>query len=211
MPNFSTSAAIGGNGDKMALNRFFPEFVDYPLPGRMRVKQRFLRRKSLRIRRRKAFGPDRAFCRTPMMSKASALATKCVSRPDAKGLSARTARRGPKSEPPMPMLTIGAERLAGRAFPFSAAHVVDKSGDALLRRANLRHDVEPIDQKGRIVLTAQGSVQDGAIFGRVDFVSGKHARAPILNLLLSRKREQKRQGLISHVLKGVIKPQAAAS
>jgi len=81
--------------------------------------------------------------------------------------------------------------------------------DAVLRGANFRHDVEAVDQHGGIVEMAQGGMENGAIFGRVDFFSGEHARAPIRDFLLFGQREQEGERFVRYILKGVIEAQAA--
>ena len=116
------------------------------------------------------------------MSAPSTLDTKWLrSNGGENGDNARVAIAGPRSEPPMPILmtsVIGWPR-APRTRPSRTSAA--KWSIFSRVRDDVRHDVVSIDQDRRAGEIAQCGVQDGAVLGDVDFLSGEHRVTPGLD------------------------------
>ena len=122
----------------------------------------------------------------------------------AKGDRARAAMAGPRSDPPMPILTMSVKTLAQRAANPALAHVAGESGDFFALRLDRRHDVLAIDQHRLAGKIAQGHVQGRAVFSGVDFFAGEQGVAPLLEFCCAGKVEQMAQRRLGQAIFRII-------
>ena len=71
-----------------------------------------------------------------------------------------------------------ADPLAGVALPLTAADPIGEVGHLVEHGVDLRHHVLAVDDDGYPFRRTQCHVQDGAIFGDVDFLAAKHRVDP---------------------------------
>ncbi len=130
----------------------------------------------------------------------STLETKCARRPVAGVGRERLGQTisGPRSEPPMPMLTMSVIRLPVwpchaplRTRSVNAAHARQHAVD-------VGHDVRAVDQDRPVAAVAQRDVQDGAVLGVVDLLRPRTSwRAS------SRRRRARARSNSSRMVSGV--------
>ena len=82
------------------------------------------------------------------------------------------------------------DRLAGGTADRAGADTVGVAAHGVEHGANLRHDVGAIDADRPVGPVAQGDVQHGAVFGRVDARAGKHGVAALLDAGRFRERSE---------------------
>ena len=108
--------------------------------------------------------------------------TKCVRGPSWYGASASAAIAGPRSEPPMPILTMSVIFLpvAPRALPERTASA--NADMASSTGMNLGHDIVAVDGEALALGRPQRDMQHRAVLGDVDLVAGEHRVAPALDV-----------------------------
>ena len=94
----------------------------------------------------------------------------------AKGPSARAAIAGPRSEPPMPMLTTSVIGWPSGAAQAPFAHVGGEFEHLGALGLDVGHDVVAFHENRLAGEIAQRGVQGGAPFGRIDALAAEHAR-----------------------------------
>src|SRR5712691_6506138 len=135
----------------------------------------------------------------------STLETKCARNPSGQAQRiASQAITGPRSEPPMPMLTMSEIRLPVSPFHSPLRRRPVKSRQ---HRVDLRHDVLAVDEDRFPRAVAQRHVQDRAILGAVDLLAREHPIAPGLHLRLPRQQKEKAHGLLGDAVLGDIDEQ----
>ena len=93
--------------------------------------------------------------------------------------SASYAITGPRSEPPIPMLTTLRMRLAGVALPVARADAVGEGGHAVEHLVHLGDDVDAVDDERRALRHPQRHVQHRAVLGDVDVLAAEHRVAAL--------------------------------
>ena len=104
---------------------------------------------------------------------------------------------GPRSEPPMPMLTTAADRLAGVALPLAASG--PRSQNAAIRSSTACTSgttFSPSTSIDRVARRPQRDVQHRALLGDVDLVAAEHRLARSATPACLGQREQQPQRLV---------------
>ncbi len=111
---------------------------------------------------------------------------------------------GPRSDPPMPMLTM--LRIGLPVWPLQSpdADPVGEGGHAVEDLVHLVHDVDAVDDERRPFRHAERDVEDRAVLGHVDAVAGEHHVAALLELGLSGELEEQRERLVGDAVLGVV-------
>ena len=112
---------------------------------------------------------------------------------------------GPRSEPPIPMLTDVGDDLVGIAQPAAAADFVCKFAHALEDVVDFGHDVFAVNDDGGVGAVAQGDVEDGAVFGGVDFFATEHLLHAFGYAGFTGKLEQQCHGFVVDAVFGISK------
>ena len=157
-----------------ARSRLVLQRVERPAPREVRVGQRLQRGERLRADDEQRFGRRRG--------RASPRRNRCGRRWRRSGTSCRAARSraaprrpspGPRSEPPMPMLTTLRMRLPVAPSHRAAAHGVGECRHVVEHRVHFRHHVDAVDDQARASRRAQRRVQHRAALGRVDVLAAR--------------------------------------
>jgi len=122
------------------------------------------------------------------------------------GASAWQIMRGPRSEPPMPMLTTSVMGwpLKPRHWPCWTAR--REVRHPLTHRLDLRQYVLAMNLD-RATLLTQGDVQRRPILSEIDRLTGKHARDLLRQFRLLRQLQEQPTRVIGHAILGVIQQQ----
>ena len=175
MPNFATSLGVGRDRDEMFGNGSgMFQSLESPVASRVRVGHRLEGRKGLRrddeqcflgVEVARGLGEVGAVDVGDEAESQVALAVmpQCLVR-----------HHRPQVGPTDADIDDVANRLAGVALPFAAAHPVGEVSHLVEHGMDLRHDVFAIHDDGLPFGGAQGHVQDGPLFRDVDFVPAKH-------------------------------------
>ena len=99
--------------------------------------------------------------------------------------------------------------LIGIAQPAAAADFMREFAHALQDMVDLRHDILAIHDDGGIGAVAQGNVEYGAVFCRIDFFAVEHLLHPLRHACFTRQLEQKRHGFVVDTVFRIIQSQAA--
>ena len=109
----------------------------------------------------------------------------CTFKPGlAYGLRASVTICGPRSEPPMPILTMSVMAFICVAAPRTVAYRVAETAHLSQYAVDIRHDIVSVDDDRPIGPVAQRDMQHRPILGRVDFLSGKHCVTHCRHILL---------------------------
>ena len=191
---------VGRDGDEMLRHRLrvAAETGEQPVARRLRVGHRLQRGEGLRRDDEQRLSPDRG--RAPLRR------NRCRRRWRRSGTSGRgrcnacsasNAITGPRSEPPMPMLTMFVTALAGVAGPGAGADAFGEAGHPVQHRVDGRHDVLAVDDDRGAFRRAQRDVQHRAVFRDVDPVAAEHrvdtlAQAALLGELHEQRERSRR-------------------
>ena len=121
-----------------------------------------------------------------------------------KACSASYAMAGPRSEPPMPMLTTVRMRLPVVPSHDAGADAVAEGRHAVEHGVHLGDDVDPVDDQRRRARHAQRDVEHGAVLGVVDVLAGEHRGGPLPHPCLVGEGEQQPQRLVGDAVLGVV-------
>ena len=102
---------------------------------------------------------------------------------------ARDAIRGPRSEPPMPILTTSVN-LPPAPRDLAGADAVGEGRHGVEDLVDVGHHVLAGDAIDVVGPGAERDVEDGAVLGAVDRLAGEHRRPPALDVGGPREREE---------------------
>ncbi len=100
------------------------------------------------------------------------------------------------------------DRLAAIAFPFTRTHALGKCLHLRQHRMHVGIHILPVHDERLALGCAQGSVQYGTLFGRVDLVAGKHRIAPRFHAAFARQAAQECNGLRVEPVLGIVEQQS---
>lgn len=80
--------------------------------------------------------------------------------------------------------------LVGIAQPASAADFVCKFAHTLQNAVDFGHHIFTVNHNRRIGAVAKGDMQDGAVFGGIDFFAVEHLPHPLRHACFTRQLEQ---------------------
>ena len=103
---------------------------------------------------------------------------------------------GPRSEPPMPMLTTLRIRLPVRPRPGPAAHAIRKVRHPVEHGMNPRYDVLAVDQDCRAARGSQRHVEHGALLRDIDAFAAEHGVDPGAQAAVLRQADQQSQRFV---------------
>ena len=114
------------------------------------------------------------------------------------------AMAGPRSEPPIPMLTTAAIRLPVAPVQDPLRMRSERSPILAEHRLHVADDVLAVDVQLAAGRHAQRHVEDGAVLGRVDVLAGEHGVAMLLDLGGPGHVHEEAQRLVGRPLLGVV-------
>ena len=182
MPNAATSSALVDTATKWCCDGVLAEGIDQPGAGGAGVGHRLEGREGLRRDDEQGLGRIEAAaascgCRRRRRSRRSA--ARCHRRRRRRGRS--PAMAGPRSEPPIPMLTTLVSCLPVAPVPGAGAHVVGEPAHAVEHLVDLGDDVVALVGDHRALGCSQRDVEHGPVLGDVDVLAGEHRIPELLD------------------------------
>ena len=101
-----------------------------------------------------------------------------------------------------------ADALAGMSGEFAAAQARGERRHRVQHPVDIGHHIGAIDLDAGVARRAQRHMQNGAAFGGVDYLAGKHRVAPLRHAALVRQPQQQPQRLIRDAVLRVVEEQA---
>ena len=117
--------------------------------------------------------------------------------------------RGPRSLPPMPMLTTLRIRLPVWPVHAPDADPVGEARHPVEDAVHLRDDVVAVDLDALALRRPKRDVQDGAVLGDVDLLAREHRVAQLLDTGPARQRDEQPERLRGQPVLGVVEVQVA--
>ena len=102
-----------------------------------------------------------------------------------------------------------ADRFSCSAATRTVAHRFGKGFKTRADGTYVGHDVPAVNRHGAVGQVTERDVQDGAVLGDIDPLTGEHGRPPAFHVAGGGHRRQKRHGLGGNAMLGIINQQRA--